>query len=51
MTEKLAPVASLVSAHHLRVRAGLVGPVFVYNDWAGYHVYLHAVWYFGVLAL
>jgi len=26
-TEKWAPVASLVSIHYLRVRAGLVGPV------------------------
>jgi len=28
-TEKLAPTASLVSVHHLRPRAGLVGPVSV----------------------
>jgi len=28
-TEKLAPVASLVSIHHLRPRAGLVDPVSV----------------------
>jgi len=28
-TEKLAPVASLVSIHHLRPRTGLVGPVSV----------------------
>jgi len=28
-TEKLAPVASLVSVHHLRPRTGLVGPVLV----------------------
>jgi len=26
-TEKLAHVAPLVSVHHLRARAGLVGPV------------------------
>jgi len=28
-TEKLTPVASLVSVHHLRAREGLVGPVSV----------------------
>jgi len=28
-TEKLAPVASLVSVHHLSPRAGLVGPLSV----------------------
>jgi len=28
-TEKLAPVASLVSIHHLRPRTGLIGPVSV----------------------
>jgi len=28
-TEKLAPVASLVSVHHLRPTSGLVGPVSV----------------------
>jgi len=39
-TENLAPVASLVGVHHLRSRAGLVGPVSVYCDWVGYHVYL-----------
>jgi len=31
---------SLVSVHHLRHRAGLVGPVSVLRDWVGYHVYL-----------
>jgi len=29
VTEKLAPAAFLVSVHHLRPRAGLVGPVSV----------------------
>jgi len=29
-------VASLVSVHHLRPRAGLVVPVSVYSDWVGY---------------
>jgi len=33
---RLAPVASLVSIHHLRPRVGLVGLV----AWWGYHVYL-----------
>jgi len=28
-TEKLAPAASLVSVHHLRARAELIGPVSV----------------------
>jgi len=64
-TEKLAPVASLISVYHLRPRAGLVGPASVYSDWVGYHVYLRhgtsvcwqlgeisclsEAWFFGVL--
>jgi len=39
-TEILTPVASLVSAYHLRLRERLVGPVSVESDWVGYHVYL-----------
>jgi len=35
-TEKLTPVASLVSVHHLRAGAGLVSV----SDWMGHHVYL-----------
>jgi len=38
-TEKLAPVDFLISVYHLRSRAGLVGPVLIYNHWV-YHVYL-----------
>jgi len=36
----LAPVVSLVSIHHLRPRAGLIGPASVLSDSVGYHVYL-----------
>jgi len=43
----LAPVVSLVSLHHLRDRAGLVGLVSVLSDWMGYHDFLHhgTSWY------
>jgi len=43
-TEKLTPVASLVNGHHLRDRAGLVGPVSV-----GGVSCLSLAWYFSVL--
>jgi len=42
-TEKLAPIASQVSVHHLRPRTRLVDPVSVYSDWVGYHVFLSMV--------
>jgi len=41
-TEKLEPVASLVSIHHLRARSGLNGPVSV-HVYLNHHVYLHMV--------
>jgi len=41
------PVASLVSVHHLRARAGLVGPVCLYNVTGGIS---SVAWYFSMLA-
>jgi len=40
-SEKFTPVASLVSVHHLRPRAGLVGPVSVlfYQKMIMYELY------------
>jgi len=48
--EKLAPVASLVSVHHLRPRAGAGWPS-VSLKWMGGVSCFCAAWYFGALAL